>query len=310
MIDPISPDSAPASQPSVHAPHIAIIGGSGLDTLPGFEVHETRVVETAYGTPSAPLSLGLLDGQPVAFLPRHGSGHQVAPHAINYRANIAALAKSGITQILACCAVGGISEAMAPRAVVLPDQIIDYTWGREHTFVGGAGPECEGIAHIDFSEPFCPALRAALCASAAELATASEVNVSGATASEVADSGATASEVTASEKASTSVPPVVVYGCYGATQGPRLETPAEIRRLARDGCDLVGMTGMPEAALAREAGLGYAMLAIVANRAAGLEDADLTIEDILANIEAARTCVLDLLIATVRRLNNSHRAFA
>lgn len=300
MIDPISPDSAPAYQPSVHAPHIAIIGGSGLDTLPGFEVHETRVVETAYGTPSAPLSLGLLDGQPVAFLPRHGSGHQVAPHAINYRANIAALAKSGITQILACCAVGGISEAMAPRAVVLPDQIIDYTWGREHTFVGGAGPECEGIAHIDFSEPFCPELRAALCASAAELATAS-----GATAS-----GATAPEVTASEKAPMSVPPIVAYGCYGATQGPRLETPAEIRRLARDGCDLVGMTGMPEAALAREAGLGYAMLAIVANRAAGLEDADLTIEDILANIEAARTCVLDLLIATLRRLNNSHRASA
>lgn len=295
MIDPISPDSAPAYQPSVHAPHIAIIGGSGLDTLPGFEVHETRVVETAYGTPSAPLSLGLLDGQPVAFLPRHGSGHQVAPHAINYRANIAALAKSGITQMLACCAVGGISEAMAPRAVVLPDQIIDYTWGREHTFVGGAGPECEGIAHIDFSEPFCPELRAALCASAAELATAS---------------GATAPEVTASEKAPMSVPPIVAYGCYGATQGPRLETPAEIRRLARDGCDLVGMTGMPEAALAREAGLGYAMLAIVANRAAGLEDADLTIEDILANIEAARTCVLDLLIATLRRLNNSHRASA
>ena len=294
MIDHTSPDSASAPRSSAHAPHIAIIGGSGLNTLPGFEVVETRAVETAYGTASAPLSLGLLDGQPVAFLPRHGDGHKVAPHAINYRANIAALAKSGITQILACCAVGGITEAMAPRAVVLPDQIIDYTWGREHTFVGGAGLECEGIEHIDFSQPFCPELRAALCASAKELAA----------------SGKTGSEAVNRGSGSATAPTVVEYGCYGATQGPRLETPAEIRRLARDGCDVVGMTGMPEASLAREAGLGYAMLAIVANRAAGLEDADLTIAEILANIEAARTCVLALLTTTVRRLNEGHGACA
>lgn len=248
-------------------PRIAVIGGSGLNTLPDFVEVELRRVSTPYGSPSAALAFGHIGDVPLVFLPRHGAGHTVAPHAINYRANIAALAAVGVKQVIACCAVGGIGSDMGPRAVAIPDQIIDYTWGREHTFVGDTSELVSGVAHVDFTDPFSATLRTALIDAAA---------------------GAGID--------------VVPGGCYGATQGPRLETAAEIKRLARDGCDLVGMTGMPEAALAREAGLEYAMLAIVANWAAGLADADLTIEEIYANIEAATANVMLLLSATIKAL--------
>lgn len=246
---------------------IAIVGGSGLNTLPAFVLEETRHPDTPFGPPSAPLSIGRMGEVPVVFLPRHGAGHTVAPHAINYRANIAALAGIGVQDVIACCAVGGIGANMPPRTVVIPDQIIDYTWGRAHTFVGAPGALIEGIAHVDFTEPFSPSLRHTI------IAAAQAIGVS-----------------------------VVTQGCYGATQGPRLETAAEIRRMSRDGCGLVGMTGMPEAALAREAGLNYAMLAIVANWAAGLAEADLTLSEIYANIEAATEMVMQVIMATVERL--------
>ncbi len=213
------------------ATDIAVIGGTGLSRLRDLEVLDRRVVATPYGEPSAPVLLGQIGLGRALFLPRHGTGHTIPPHAVNYRANIWALKKLGAGRIVAVNAVGGIGPDHGPRTLVVPDQIIDYTWGREHTFYDGASGEVE---HVDFSEPYSPGVRRLLLE-----------------AGRVADLE------------------LVDGGTYGATQGPRLETPAEICRLSNDGCDLVGMTGMPEAALAREAGLEYACLAVVVNFAAG-----------------------------------------
>ncbi len=210
---------------------IGIIGGSGLSRWDALHVTDRIEASTRYGVPSAPLTLGRLAGHEVVFLPRHGDPHRIPPHRINYRANIQALHDVGVRQVIAVASVGAIGAGLAAGDIVLPDQIIDYTWGREHTFFDGRD---DTLSHIDFTWPFDRALRAALlaCARAAGCP---------------ARDGAT----------------------YAATQGPRLESAAEIARLQRDGAHLVGMTGMPEAALAREAGLRYAMLAVVANDAAG-----------------------------------------
>jgi 5'-methylthioinosine phosphorylase len=209
---------------------LAVIGGSGLGSLRGLEQVREVDVDTPYGRPSAPVQLGRYAGAEIAFLPRHGPGHSIAPHRINYRANLRALGDLGVGRVIAVAAVGGISAAMTPGRIVVPHQLIDYTCGREHTMFDAPG----AVAHVDFTEPYCPLIRAALMDSAA----ACGIDAIG-------------------------------FGTYGATQGPRLETAAEIERLARDGCDIVGMTGMPEAALARELGMGYACCAVVANRAAG-----------------------------------------
>jgi 5'-methylthioadenosine phosphorylase len=210
---------------------LGIIGGSGLDSLEDLEVRERRRCDTPYGAPSAAVSLGHLGGVPVAFLARHGDGHTIAPHEINYRANLWALRDCGVRQVAAVLAVGGIGASFPPGDLVVPDQIVDYTWGRRSTFFEGAGSP---VRHIDFTRPYDDALRGRLLEAARQCGQA-------------LTDGAT----------------------YGATQGPRLETAAEIDRLERDGCDLVGMTGMPEAALARELGLDYAALAVVINAAAG-----------------------------------------
>jgi len=213
---------------------LAILGGSGLTQLSGMT--ETRRVSarTAFGEPSGPLTLGRLGGREVLFLARHGDAHSIAPHQINYRANIQALKDAGATQIAAVATVGGIRREFGPGALVVPDQIIDYSWGRASTFFDGPGAK---VTHIDFTEPYTAALRARILAAAKACG-------------EVVADGA----------------------CYGNTQGPRLETAAEIARMERDGADLVGMTAMPEAALAREAGLDYAAIAVVANHAAGKGD--------------------------------------
>ncbi|WP_334131149.1 S-methyl-5'-thioinosine phosphorylase [Silanimonas lenta] len=228
----------------------AVIGGTGLYRLAELEGVETHAVETPWGTPSAPVRVGGFGPHRIAFLARHGEGHAVPPHRINYRANLWALKSLGATRVVAVNSVGGITEAWGPRVIGVPDQLIDYTHGRAVSFWDGEGE----ALHVDFGEPYTPALRRALLAAAAAAGV-----------------------------------PVVDGGCYGATQGPRLETKAEIERLRRDGCDLVGMTGMPEAALARELGLDYACLAIVANWAAGRapEDEVITLEDVLANMAAA-----------------------
>lgn len=230
---------------------LAVIGGTGLYRLAGLQDATAQQPATRYGEPSGPVRIGTLHGRRVAFLARHGEGHSVPPHRINYRANLAALKQLGARQVLALNTVGGIGERFGPRVLACPDQIIDYTWGRISTLCEEPGTE---VLHVDFGDPYTPALRARV------LAAAHAAGVE-----------------------------MVDGGCYGATQGPRLETKAEIARMRRDGCDLVGMTGMPEAALARELGLGYACIAIVANWAAGCggTTAEITLQEVLDNVEAA-----------------------
>jgi 5'-methylthioadenosine phosphorylase len=210
---------------------LAIIGGSGFAYLPKFEARRREVVRTPYGEPSGALKYGTIAGGDVVFLARHGYGHTIPPHQINYRANIWALHACGVRDVISIAAVGGIRRDLVPATLVIPDQIIDYTHGRAGSYFT---VDDRGVHHIDFTFPYSPTLRTA-CLHAA----------------------ACAGE------------PVVDGGVYAATQGPRLETAAEIDRLERDGSDVVGMTGMPEAALAREIGVSYAMIAIVVNHAAG-----------------------------------------
>jgi 5'-methylthioinosine phosphorylase len=210
---------------------LAIIGGSGFAQIPGFKLERREVVRTPYGEPSSALSFGAIAKQPIVLLARHGYGHTIPPHEINYRANVWALHSCGVTRILGLATVGGIRADLAPGTLMIPDQIIDYTHGRAATFFTLAD---RGVHHIDFTLPYSTELRLA-CVNGANRARE----------------------------------PIVDGGVYAATQGPRLETSAEINRLERDGADVVGMTGMPEAVLAREIGLAYAVLAIVVNYAAG-----------------------------------------
>lgn len=209
---------------------LAIIGGSGLSQLAGLEVTRREVVRTPYGEPSGPLTFGTLVGTPVVFLPRHGEGHTIAPHLVNYCANLWALREQEVEAIVSVASVGGIRPDLTPGTIVIPDQIIDYTWGRRSTYFEGDAP----VAHIDFTEPYTQDLRVRLLAAA-----------------------------------SACGEPARDRAVYATTQGPRLETAAEIDRLERDGADIVGMTGMPEAALARELDLNYAAICVVVNFAAG-----------------------------------------
>lgn len=233
-------------------PDLAIIGGTGVYRLAALQDVESEQPVTRYGGLASPVRIGTLAGRRVAFLARHGEGHSLPPHRINYRANLSALQALGASRVLAINTVGGITERFGPRVLACPDQLIDYTWGRVSSYCEEPGSE---VLHVDFGDPYTPELRAAITAAARRAGVA-----------------------------------VVDGGCYGATQGPRLETRAEIARMRRDGCDLVGMTGMPEAGLARELGLDYACLAIVANWAAGAgPDAAevITLDEVLANVAAA-----------------------
>jgi len=239
---------------------LAVIGGSGLYQFPGLENVSRRALETPFGPASGEVVLGDFAGRRLAFLARHGESHTLAPHRVNYRANLWALHALGARRVIGVNAVGGIRADMGPRVLVVPDQLIDYTHGRVTSFCDVEGAE---VKHIDFSEPYTATLRQAL--------------------------------LEAARKADIAV---VDGGCYGTTQGPRLETRAEIARMKRDGCDLVGMTGMPEAALARELELEYACLALVANFAAGCGDeAEISIEEIFAHLAAATAQVPVLLKA-------------
>jgi len=226
---------------------IGIIGGTGLTQLDELEVLESKWLDTPFGEPSAALTFGRIDGKDVVFLARHGDPHQIPPHKINYRANMSALKQAGVTQIIAVNAVGGIHQSLGPAAVAIPDQIIDYTHGREHTIYDS---DSSDLDHIDFTFPYSKNVRSLL------LAAANEAGVE-----------------------------TLGSGTYAATQGPRLETAAEISKYKRDGCDLVGMTGMPEASLAREFDMDYACLALSVNWAAGLSDSIITMDDIHRAIE-------------------------
>jgi 5'-methylthioinosine phosphorylase len=250
-----------------HQDHIsidlAVIGGSGLYKFPGLENIERRSVETPYGRASGDIAIGDFAGRRVAFLARHGESHSLPPHRVNYRANLWALHSLGAQRVIGVNAVGGIRGDMGPRVIVVPDQLIDYTHGRLTSYCDVDGAE---VKHIDFSEPYTESLRQRLIAAARDADIA-----------------------------------VIASGCYGATQGPRLETRAEIARMKRDGCDLVGMTGMPEAALARELSLEYACLALVANFAAGCGDeAEISIEEIFAHLAAATAEVPRILAAMLK----------
>lgn len=215
---------------------LAIIGSSGFAQLPELEITHREVVRTRYGHPSAELVLGKLGTRELAFLPRHGTKHSIPPHQVNYRANIWALKKLGVQQIIAFATVGGIAAELTPGTIVIPDQIIDYTWGRAHTFFAESefADNPDTVRHIDFSRPYSETVRKRIIAAGK-------------------NSGIE----------------LVANAVYAATQGPRFETAAEIDRMAQDGAHIVGMTGMPEAALAREAGMDYATIAIVVNPAAG-----------------------------------------
>jgi 5'-methylthioinosine phosphorylase len=247
---------------------LGVIGGTGVYRLATLEGAEGVELDTPYGKPSGPVRIGRLAGYRVAFLARHGEAHSVVPHRINYRANLHALHQLGVRRLLGINAVGGIGERMGPRVLAVPDQIIDYTHGRFASFCDVEGAKVE---HVDFTHPYTPALRTALLRAGVSVGTR-----------------------------------LVDGGTYGCTQGPRLETIAEVARLRRDGCDLVGMTGMPEAVLARELGIAYASLCLVANWAAGCGDeAEITMDEVMANMEAATQNVPGLIAALSAALAGS-----
>ncbi|TAN65092.1 MAG: S-methyl-5'-thioinosine phosphorylase [Methylobacter sp.] len=238
---------------------LAIIGGTGLTHLSGLNIIQREQLTTPYGSPSAEFVTGELNGSRIIFLARHGNPHRLAPHKINYRANIWGLKQLGVEQIIAVAAVGGITSEMVPAHIAIPDQIIDYSYGRMHTFF-----EDEAVSHIDFTYPYNQKLRSRLISAAAT--------------------------------ANIKISPLGTYGC---TQGPRLETAAEIQRMERDGCDLVGMTGMPEAALAKELELDYAAISVVANWAAGKSEGEITMEEIERHLHKGMANTAELLKAFV-----------
>ncbi|MGE5087870.1 MAG: S-methyl-5'-thioinosine phosphorylase [Candidatus Levyibacteriota bacterium] len=244
---------------------LAIIGGTGLTRLSTLAVAHREVIRTPYGEPSAALVVGELAGRRAMFLARHGHGHTIPPHRVNYRANLWALKQQGATAILAVASVGAIRGA-APGDLVLPHQLIDYTWGRTQTFFDGNGAQ---VVHVDFTRPYSDELRS-IC-----LAAAGEAGIG------LADGGV-----------------------YGAVSGPRLETAAEIDRMDRDGATVVGMTGMPEAGLARELGLDYASVCVVVNHAAGRGDsaAQVSLEGIARVLETAMDKVRTLLEHVIQRI--------
>jgi 5'-deoxy-5'-methylthioadenosine phosphorylase len=213
---------------------LAIIGGSGLTRLSTLAVAHREVVRTPYGEPSSALVFGRIMENDVVFLARHGHGHTIPPHRVNYRANLWALKERGVDSILAVASVGAISRGHGPGDLVLPHQLIDYSGSRETTFYDGGD---RNVVHVDFTHPYSPELRQRCLASARRAGLALHDG-----------------------------------GVYAAVSGPRLETAAEIDRMERDGATLVGMTGMPETVLAREAGLDYACIAVVVNHAAGRGD--------------------------------------
>lgn len=244
--------------------HLAIIGGTGLTRLPAFSELRREAVETVWGRASSDLIYGCLYGADIVFLARHGEQHTIPPHRINYRANIQALKDAGVSAIIAAAAVGGIRADLGPGKLCVPHQLIDYSHGRPGTFFED---DLAHVTHIDFSQPYTHALRERLLDAGVRVGLR-----------------------------------VVDGGVYGCTQGPRLETPAEITRMERDGCDVVGMTGMPEAALAREADLDYACCAVVANWAAGKTDRDISMAEIEDNLRLGMADLARLLEALLAPL--------
>lgn len=238
---------------------LGVIGGTGAIGL--FRPLSKIALTTPFGPPSDRPRQVNVGNTEFWFLARHGDPHRIPPHRVNYRANIHALKTLGVDSVLAINAVGGLVPALPAGSIMVPDQIIDYTWGRAHTFSdGGSAP----LKHIDFTHPYCCALRDRLI-----------------------------------QAVKSAKQDIVDGGCQGVTQGPRLETAAEVKRLVSDGCDVVGMTAMPEAALAREAGLDYAALCVVANAGAGQQAGPITEDDIHRVLRAAMRRVAKVIEALI-----------
>lgn len=243
---------------------LAIIGGTGLAQLANLEITHRQVMRTPYGEPSGAITFGRLRQHEVMFIARHGYGHTIPPHEVNYRANLWALHNQGAKRVISVAAVGGIRADLVPGILVSPDQIIDYTHGRAFTYFDGRD---RPVTHIDFTQPYSQNLRQQIL-----------------------------------EAAKSAKVKCLDGGVYAATQGPRLETAAEINRLERDGADMAGMTGMPEAALARELGLSYAAIAVVMNYAAGrgnsregvhLETVGAVVQPAMVNVRSILECVVE-----------------
>lgn len=245
---------------------IAIIGGTGMTSMQGLSITRREMVKTPYGSPSGPLIFGDLDGCSVAFLARHGHKHSIPPHRINYRANIWALNSVGIKKIIAVGAVGGIADDCGTGTLVVAEQVIDYTHARSGTFFDGKPNE---VRHVDFSFPYSESLRRVL------IEAAGQTGVS-----------------------------LIEGGTYGVTQGPRLETAAEIRRMRQDGCTIVGMTSMPEAVLARELDIEYASCAVVVNRAAGIDGKVIDPDELMAAIPSGMEKARKVVAAALAKIAN------
>ena len=243
---------------------VGLIGGTGVDDWGSGG--RSIDVKTRFGDASGPVQCFSTGGIELVFIPRHGGDHRWPPHRVNYRANIECLRLRGVSTVFAVNAVGGIASHMRAGDLVIPDQLIDYTWGRQHTF---SEEPTDDLQHVEFARPFHPSLRKILRNGAVDV-----------------------------ER------PVHDGGCMGVTQGPRLETAAEIRRLRNDGCDLVGMTTMPEAALAAEAGLRYACLAVIANPAANEDEEPISMQDIEQTLNTAMMDVRRLLSRAIEQVES------
>lgn len=242
---------------------LAIIGGRGLTELANLQITHRQVLRTPYGEPSGAFMFGTLNQHEVVFLARHGYGHTIPPHLVNYRANLWALREQGVDEVVSVATVGGIRADLKPGTIVLPDQIIDYTHGRDATFFDVRDSR---YVNADFTMPYNPGLRRRIMNSAAQVGQ-----------------------------------PCLDGGVYAATQGPRLDSAAEINRYERDGADMVGMTGMPETALAMELELKYATIAVVANYAAGRGNSanGINMEQVNATATAAMDRVRSILECVV-----------
>ncbi|MBT8046988.1 MAG: S-methyl-5'-thioinosine phosphorylase [Xanthomonadales bacterium] len=246
---------------------LALLGGTGLTELA--DRFETSVSDTPYGAPSSPVRVIQTEPVTLLFLPRHGNPHRLPPHRVNYRANMWALRKAGADAVLAVSAVGGITEAYAPGVLAAPDQLVDYSWGREHTYCDSGDVN---LVHVDFSYPYSGPLRKLLLTSAAS----QEIDL-------------------------------VDGGCIGVFQGPRLESAAEIERSRRDGCDMAGMTSLPEAGLARELGLDYAGIAVVSNWGAGVHGELISEDNIAETLREPMTRVRALVQSLIPALAENHQ---
>ncbi len=249
-------------------PRIGVIGGSGLYEIKGLIIKERKKITTPYGRPSDEYRIGEIGKIEVVFLPRHGARHNIPPHMINYRANIWGFKKLGVERIISVSAVGGIRKGLRAGDIVIPDQIIDMTRGRKSTFYDGKG----GVVHVDFSEPYCPEMREVLVKAGRILRT-----------------------------------PLKDGGTYLATEGPRLETASEIRAFGILGADVVGMTGIPEAILARELEICYCAIVVVANYAAGITTKKLTTTEVMEAMKSSTGKIKLLLKETVKLLPDERR---